>query len=163
MVNAAKKLETLGPQAGETAPDFKLKVTDEQSITLADFKGKKLVLYFYPKDDTPGCTKEAQGFRDLKDEFSKAGAEIVGISKDSIKKHDKFTEKYDLNFTLGSDEEGTVCEDYDTWVEKSMYGKKYMGIERATYLIDESGTIQQAWRKVKVPGHVEEVLAAVKG
>lgn len=166
MSQSAKKNEGnqafVGPEAGDTAPNFKLAISDEKSISLSDFKGKKVVFYFYPKDDTPGCTKEAQGFRDLKTEFDKAGAEIIGVSKCSIKKHDKFTEKYDLNFALGSDENGTVCEDYGTWVEKSMYGKKYMGIERATFLIDESGKIAKVWRKVKVPGHVEDVLESIK-
>ena len=162
MTQAAKKAEVLGPQAGEKAPKFKLAISGDETTTLEDYKGKKLVLYFYPKDDTPGCTKEAQAFRDHKAQFTKTGTEIVGVSKCSLKKHDKFTEKYDLNFALGSDEEGTVCEDYGVWVEKSMYGKQYMGIERATFLIDESGKIQQVWRKVKVPGHVEEVLEAAK-
>ena len=162
MTQTAAKQDFAGPQIGDTAPAFKLEISGDKHISMADFKGKKVVFYFYPKDDTPGCTKQAQGFRDLKGEFDKAGAEIIGISKCSIKKHDKFAEKYDLNFTLGSDENGTVCESYGTWVEKSMYGKKYMGIERATFLIDESGAIAKIWRKVKVPGHVEEVLESVQ-
>lgn len=162
MTQAATKLAFTGPEAGDKAPDFKLEVSGRDAVTLKDFAGKQVVLYFYPKDDTPGCTKQAQGFRDLKDEFHKAGAEIIGVSKDSLKKHEKFQEKYDLNFILGSDENSEVCEDYGTWVEKSMYGKKYMGIERATFLIGTDGNISHVWRKVKVPGHVEEVLAAVK-
>ena len=131
-------------------------------VSLKALKGKKVVLYFYPKDDTPGCTKEACGFRDSLPDFSKVDAEIVGVSKDTVAKHDKFKAKHELNFILGSDEDGSVCEAYGTWVEKSMYGKKYMGIERATFLIDEKGVISNVWRKVKVKGHVEEVLAAAQ-
>nr|MDJ0969010.1 peroxiredoxin [Kiloniellales bacterium] len=113
---------------------------------------------FYPKDDTSGCTKEACGFRDALPDFSKIDAEILGVSKDSVKSHDKFKAKYDLPFSLVSDEDGSICEKYGVWVEKSMYGRKYMGIERSTFLIDENGVVQGAWRKVKVPGHVETVL-----
>lgn len=161
MSQTAKKLDNSELEAGDKAPNFKLMMTGDKQITLKDYAGKHVVLYFYPKDDTPGCTKEAQDFRDLKVKFDKKNAEIIGVSKDSLKKHDKFQDKYDLNFTLGSDEEGDVCEQYGVWVEKSMYGKKYMGIERATFLIDPEGKIQQVWRKVKVPGHAEEVLAAI--
>jgi peroxiredoxin Q/BCP len=118
------------------------------------------VLYFYPKDDTSGCTKEATGFAEAYADFKAAGAEVIGVSKDSTASHDKFKAKYQLTFPLGSDEDGRVVEAYGTWVEKSMYGRKYMGIARSTFLIDGSGTIRQAWRKVKVPGHVDEVLAA---
>ena len=143
------------------APDFTLE-TAEGIKTLSDYAGQTLVLYFYPKDMTSGCTTQAQNFRDLKEEFAAAGAQIMGVSKDSLKRHDKFTEKESLNFLLGSDENGHVCEDYEVWKEKSMYGKKYMGIERSTFLIDGSGNIAQEWRKVKVPGHVQEVLEAVK-
>jgi peroxiredoxin Q/BCP len=132
------------------------------SVSLKDLKGKKVVLYFYPKDDTPGCTKEACGFRDALPDFSGADAEIIGVSKDSVAKHDKFKAKHELPFTLASDEDGSVCEAYGTWVEKSMYGRKYMGIDRATFLIGPDGKIAQVWRKVKVPGHVEEVLEAAR-
>jgi peroxiredoxin Q/BCP len=132
------------------------------TINLKDLKGKKVVLYFYPKDSTPGCTKEACGFRDLMPDFSKVDAEIIGVSKDSIKRHDNFKAKYELPFVLASDENDDVCERYGVWVEKSMYGKKFMGIERATFLIDGKGKVRKVWRKVKVPGHVEDVLEAVK-
>ena len=145
----------------EKAPQFSLE-TSEGIKTLSDYAGGALVLYFYPKDMTSGCTKQAQGFRDLKAAFAAAGAQILGVSKDSLKRHDKFVEKEELNFLLGSDENGHVCEDYGVWKEKSMYGKTYMGIERSTFLIDAQGNLAREWRKVKVPGHVEEVLEAVK-
>jgi peroxiredoxin Q/BCP len=148
--------------AGDKAPDFTLPTDGGGSVSLSDLKGKKVVLYFYPKDDTPGCTKEACGFRDSLPDFSGVDAVVIGVSKDSVAKHDKFKAKYELPFTLASDEDGALCEAYGTWVEKSMYGKKYMGIDRATFLIGPDGKIAQAWRKVKVPGHVEEVLAAAK-
>ena len=148
--------------AGDKAPDFTLPTDGGGSVSLSDLKGKKIVLYFYPKDDTPGCTKEACGFRDSLPDFSGIDAVIIGASKDSVAKHDKFKAKYELPFTLVSDEDGTLCEAYGTWVEKSMYGKKYMGIDRATFLIAGDGTIAKVWRKVKVPGHVEEVLEAAK-
>jgi peroxiredoxin Q/BCP len=148
--------------AGDKAPDFTLPTDGGGSVSLSDLKGKKVVLYFYPKDDTPGCTKEACGFRDSLPDFSGVDAVVIGVSKDSVAKHDKFKAKYELPFTLASDEDGALCEAYGTWVEKSMYGKKYMGIDRATFLIRPDGKIAQAWRKVKVPGHVEEVLAAAK-
>lgn len=122
---------------------------------------KKLVIFFYPKDNTPGCTKEACGFRDLLPNFSKLNVSVIGISKCSVKKHDKFKEKYNLNFPLASDENNNICELYGVWIEKSMYGRKYMGIERTTILIDENGIIRALWRKVKVPGHVEEVRASL--
>ena len=149
--------------AGDKAPDFTMATDGGGSVSLAGLKGKKVILYFYPKDDTPGCTKEACGFRDNLPDFTGIDAEIIGVSKDSVAKHDKFKAKYELPFTLASDEDGSVCEAYGTWVEKSMYGKKYMGIDRATFLIDADGKIAQVWRKVKVPGHVEEVLEAAKG
>ena len=145
----------------EKAPQFTLQ-TAEGPKTLGDFAGQTLVLYFYPKDMTSGCTTQAQGFRDFKAEFAAAGAQILGVSKDSLKRHDKFTEKESLTFLLGSDEDGHVCEDYGVWKEKSMYGKKYMGIERSTFLINAQGLIAREWRKVKVPGHVAEVLEAAK-
>ena len=145
---------------GDKAPAFSLPVHGGETISLASLKGKNIVLYFYPKDDTPGCTIEAKDFRDHIKSFEKAGAVVIGVSKDPMKSHDKFREKYCLPFPLGSDEEGTVCEDYGVWVEKSMYGKSYMGIERATFLIDGKGVLRAIWRKVKVEGHVKEVLDA---
>jgi peroxiredoxin Q/BCP len=148
--------------AGDTAPDFTLPTDGGGEISLSALKGKPVVLYFYPKDDTSGCTKEAIGFRDALADFEAAGTVVVGASKDGVGKHDKFKAKHDLNFPLVSDEEGTLCAAYGVWVEKSMYGRKYMGIERATFLIGGDGKIARAWRKVKVPGHVEEVLAAVR-
>ncbi len=146
---------------GDTAPDFTLPTDGDGSITLSDLKGNAVVIYFYPKDDTPGCTKEACGFRDNIAQLQKEGITVIGISKDSPKKHDKFKEKYDLNFPLASDEDGKVCEAYGAWVEKSMYGRKYMGIDRSTFLIDSKGKIVQLWRKVKVPGHVDAILSAI--
>jgi thioredoxin-dependent peroxiredoxin len=147
---------------GDKAPAFTLPTDGGGEISLDDFKGKPVVLYFYPKDDTSGCTAEACAFRDALPDFSKVKAEIIGISRDPVKKHDQFKEKYALNFPLASDEEGKTCEAYGTWVEKSMYGRKYMGIERSTFLIDGKGVIREVWRKVKVPGHAEEVLKAAK-
>ena len=149
-------------ELGKKAPDFKLPTDGGGTISLKDLKGQKVVLYFYPKDDTPGCTKEACGFRDAMPDFTKVDAVIIGVSKDSVARHDKFKGKYDLPFTLAADEDGTVCEAYGTWVEKSMYGRKYMGIDRATFLIDEKGVLRGEWRKVKVKGHVEEVLEAAQ-
>ena len=150
------------PQSGDTAPDFSLPRDGGGTVALSDLKGQKVVLYFYPKDDTPGCTKEAIGFTEMADAFADAGAVVLGVSKDPVSKHDKFVAKHDLKIALLSDADGDVCERYGTWVEKSMYGKTYMGIERATYLIDADGKIAQVWRKVKVPGHVEDVLDAVR-
>ena len=147
---------------GKPAPDFAMPTDGGGKVSLKDFKGKKLILYFYPKDDTPGCTKEACGFRDSLPDFSKAKAAVLGVSRDKVASHDKFKAKYDLNFPLASDEDGKCSAAYKTWVEKSMYGRKYMGLERSTFLIDEKGILRAEWRKVKVPGHVEEVLAAVK-
>ncbi len=149
-------------QEGLQAPAFTMKTNGGGQIRLSDLRGKKVVLYFYPKDDTPGCTKEACGFRDRIGDFDAAGAEIVGVSRDSVAKHDKFKAKFELPFALASDEDGTVTEAYGTWVEKSMYGRKYLGIDRATFLIDEDGVIKKIWRKVKVPGHVEAVLESVQ-
>jgi len=146
---------------GDLAPDFTLPTDGGGEITLSALKGQNVVLYFYPKDDTPGCTTESCGFRDALPDFEGLNAAIIGLSKCSVAKHDKFKAKYALNFPLASDENGSVCEAYGTWVEKNMYGKKYMGIERATYLIDTSGHIAQIWRKVKVKGHVEEVQTAL--
>ncbi|MGE5565788.1 MAG: peroxiredoxin [Parcubacteria group bacterium] len=148
-------------KAGDPAPDFDLP-TDNGQIRLSDLKGKVVVLYFYPKDDTSGCTAEAVGFSEAAEDFRQAGAVVVGVSKDTAKSHGKFRQKYDLKVELGADPEGQVVERYGVWVEKSMYGRKYMGIERATFLIDRAGVIQRVWRKVKVPGHVAEVLSAVR-
>ena len=147
---------------GDKAPAFNLPTDGGGTLALEGLKGKTVVLYFYPKDDTPGCTTEAQGFRDAIKDFEKAGAVIVGASKDSVARHDKFKAKYDLPFHLVSDEEGTLCEAYGVWVEKNMYGRKYMGIQRATFLIDEKGVVRETWPKVKVKEHAAEVLAAVK-
>ncbi len=148
--------------AGDKASDFKLPLDDGTTVSLKDFKGKALVLYFYPKDDTSGCTKEAIAFTEDIQKFKRAGAEVLGVSRDSVAKHEKFREKHGLKVKLGADEDGKVTEAYGVWVEKSMYGRKYMGIERATFLIDGKGKIREVWRKVKVPGHSEAVLAAVK-
>jgi thioredoxin-dependent peroxiredoxin len=147
---------------GAKAPDFELQ-GEAGPVRLADFSGKPLVLYFYPKDDTTGCTKEAQDFSALSAEFGRAGAAVLGVSKDSVKSHGKFVQKYGLSIPLGSDPEGAVVERYGSWVEKSMYGRKYMGIDRSTFLIDGNGVIRRIWRKVKVPGHAQEVLKAVQG
>lgn len=149
-------------EIGKAAPAFSGPTDGDGTLALKDLKGSKVVLYFYPKDDTPGCTKEAIAFTEHMDAFKKAGAVIVGVSKDTAAKHDKFIAKHDLKVQLLSDEDGEVCEKYGVWVEKSMYGKKYMGIERATFLIDDAGKIAQIWRKVKVPGHADAVLAAVQ-
>ena len=147
---------------GLKAPAFSLPTDDGGKIALKDLKGKRIVLYFYPKDDTSGCTKEAIAFSAHIKQFEKVGAVIIGVSKDSVEKHAKFKAKHDLKVVLGADEEGDVVEKYGVWVQKSMYGRTYMGIERATFLIDDKGVIRRIWRKVKVPGHAEEVLAAVK-
>jgi peroxiredoxin Q/BCP len=147
---------------GDAAPEVKLQNMDGEPMSLADYRGQKLVLYFYPKDDTSGCTREAQDFTALAPEFEKAGAWILGVSRDDPKKHRKFTDKYELKIPLATDADGSVCEAFGTWVEKSMYGRKYMGIDRATFLIDGDGVVQKIWRKVKVPGHAEEVLEAVR-
>ena len=146
----------------EPAPDVSLTGENGEAVRLADFKGQKLVLYFYPKDDTSGCTREAQDFTALADEFEKIGTWVVGVSKDSQASHAKFTGKYGLKVRLLSDADGSACEAFGTWVEKSMYGRKYMGIERATFLIDRDGAVKQVWRKVKVPGHAEQVLKAAR-
>ncbi len=147
---------------GSAAPDFTLPRDGGGDLTLSDLRPKTVVLYFYPKDDTSGCTKEAQGFTEAKADFEAAGAVVVGVSKDTAAKHDKFVAKYDLDVVLVSDAEGDVCERYGTWVEKKMYGKTYMGIERSTFLIDGEGVVREEWRKVRVPGHVDAVLEAVK-
>ena len=149
-------------QIGDQAPDFTLPTDGNGEITLSAFRGQKVILYFYPKDDTPGCTAESCAFRDALPAFESLGTQIIGISKCSVKKHNAFKEKYDLNFPLASDENADTCERYGTWIEKSMYGRKYMGVERSTFLIDAKGRISDIWRKVKVPGHAEKVLDAVK-
>jgi peroxiredoxin Q/BCP len=147
---------------GQTAPDFTLPRDGGATITLSALRPGKVVLYFYPKDDTPGCTLEAQDFSARLAEFTAAGATVIGLSKDSAKSHDRFCKKHGLSVVLASDEGGTTCEDYGVWVEKSMYGRSYMGIERTTVLIDGAGTVRQVWPKVSVKGHADEVLAAVK-
>ncbi|TVR84234.1 MAG: thioredoxin-dependent thiol peroxidase [Rhodospirillales bacterium] len=147
---------------GDSIPDFTLPTDGGGTIRSDDLRGNPSVLYFYPKDDTSGCTKEAMAFRDLADPFGTTRARIVGISRDSVASHDKFKAKHDLNFTLASDEDGRVCEAFGVWVEKNMYGKKYMGIERATFLVDGEGVIRHVWRKVKVPGHAAAVLEAAQ-
>jgi len=151
----------MGLAVGESAPDFTLPTDEGGEVTLSALRGKKVIVYFYPKDATPGCTQEACSFRDNNTKFKEKDTIIIGISKDSIKSHKNFKEKQGLNFILASDETGEICEKYGVWVEKSMYGRNYFGIERATFLIDEGGIITQIWRNVKVPGHVEAVLEAV--
>ena len=147
---------------GDIAPDAALTGAEGETVRIGDFKGHKLVLYFYPKDDTSGCTREAQDFTALAGEFEGAGTFVIGVSKDDPKSHAKFADKYDLKVRLLSDSDGSACEAFGTWTEKSMYGRKYMGIERATFLIDRDGVVKRVWRKVKVPGHAEEVLAAAR-
>ncbi|MCW5770250.1 MAG: thioredoxin-dependent thiol peroxidase [Rhodospirillaceae bacterium] len=149
-------------EIGKPAPKFEMPTDGGGTVSLAELKGKRVILYFYPKDDTPGCTTEACGFRDAVPDFSKAKATVIGVSRDSVAHHDKFKAKYGLPFTLASDADGTTSEAYGTWVEKSLYGRKYMGMERATFLIDEKGIVRGIWHKVKVKGHVDEVLKAVK-
>ena len=147
---------------GDKAPDFTLPTDGNGTISLAAQKGRKVILYFYPKDDTPGCTKEACGFRDALPHFSGSGAVVIGVSKDTVAKHDRFKKKYELPFPLAADVDGTVTEAYGCWVEKSLYGKKYMGIDRATFLIDGDGIVRGIWHKVKVDGHVDAVLTAAR-
>jgi peroxiredoxin Q/BCP len=159
--STAKKTST--PLAvGDKAPMMHVEFDSSQKVTTESLKGKNKVVYFYPKDDTPGCTIEAKDFRDHIKDFAKANTVVIGVSKDSIKSHEKFREKYCLPFPLASDEDGTTCEEFGVWVEKSMYGKTYMGIERTTFLIDKNGIIRGIWRKVKVDNHVQEVLAAAQ-
>lgn len=148
------------PQAGTAAPDF-IMAGDNGPISLGSFKGRKLVLYFYPKDDTPGCTTEGKDFSAQLSSFAAADTDVVGVSRDTVAAHAKFRAKHGLTIGLGADE-GAVTDAYGVWVEKSMYGKKYMGIERATFLIDRSGTVARVWSKVKVAGHAAEVLAATQ-
>ncbi len=144
------------------APDIRLPTDGDKTFSLKEVKGKNVVIYFYPKDDTSGCTKQAIGFSELIGKFSDLNTIVVGISADTVAKHEKFITKHDLKVILASDEEHVALEDYGVWVEKSMYGRKFMGIERSTFLIGTDGKIARIWRKVKVPGHVEDVLAAVE-
>ena len=146
---------------GDKAPALKLTTSDGSIVDLSS-PGQPLVLYFYPKDDTSGCTREAQDFTELAGDYAKAGIKVVGVSRDPMKKHEKFISKYDLAVPLASDEDGKVSDAFGTWVEKSMYGRKYMGIDRATFLISRDGTVARIWRKVKVPGHAKDVLKAAR-
>jgi peroxiredoxin Q/BCP len=148
-------------QAGDKLPAMTATLTDGRTLDLARPQGP-LVLYFYPKDDTSGCTRQAQDFTAMADDFAAAGATVVGVSRDDMKKHDKFIAKYDLTVPLASDGDGAISDAFGTWVQKSMYGRKYMGMERSTFLIDAEGRVVREWRKVKVPGHAEEVLTAVR-
>lgn len=148
---------------GDKAPDFSLPANGDKTVNLADFAGRQLVIYFYPKDNTPGCTTEAIDFTAALKDFDTANTDIVGVSADSVKKHENFIAKHNLGITLLADEEQKMLNDYGVWVEKNMYGRKFMGIERATYLIDSEGKISQIWRKVKVKGHVDAVLEAARG
>ncbi len=144
------------------APAFSLKATDGSTVKLSDFKGKYVVLYFYPKDDTPGCTREACAFRDRSQEIQDLGAVVLGVSADSVEKHQKFTQKYDLNFPLLADTEHELAEKYGAWREKNMYGKVSMGIQRSTYIIDPAGKVAKLWKKVSVDGHDEQVITVLK-
>ncbi|MFP3942311.1 MAG: peroxiredoxin [Alphaproteobacteria bacterium] len=150
------------PSEGDKAPAFTLPADGGGNVSLADFRNRIVVLYFYPKDDTSGCTKEAIAFSEHLPQFRKAGAEVIGVSRDPVPRHDKFKARHGLKVTLASDEEGEIVERYGSWVEKNMYGRKYMGIDRSTFVIDGEGVIRRVWRKVRVPGHVDEVLEAVK-
>ena len=150
------------PDIGDKAPDFTLPGDGGEDIALSDYQGKNVILYFYPRDDTPGCTKEAIGFSEVKDELTELNTLVIGMSKDSAAKHDKFIAKHDLDVRLAADEEGQALEAYGVWVEKKNYGRTYMGIERTTFLIGEDGKIVKVWPKVRVKGHVEAVVEAVK-
>jgi len=149
-------------EPSDLAPTFTLPRDGGGEVSLSDLKGQAVVLFFYPRDDTPGCTKESIGFSEHLQGFADAGAMVFGISRDTVAKHDKFVAKHGLTVPLLSDAESTICEDYGVWVEKNMYGRKSMGIERSTFVIDAEGRIARIWRKVKVPGHVEEVLDTVQ-
>jgi thioredoxin-dependent peroxiredoxin len=151
-----------GLAPGDRAPAFKLMTDDRGEISTASLKGESFVLYFYPKDDTSGCTKEAIGFSEAKKKFHAAGVAVIGVSKDNLNSHQKFRTKHKLTISLGSDPELETANTYGVWIEKSMYGRKYMGMDRATFLVDAKGVIREVWRKVKVPGHVEAVLAAAR-
>ena len=147
---------------GDVVPDVTLEGAEGKALSPADFGGQKLVIYFYPKDDTSGCTSEAQAFSALAEDFEKAGVWVIGVSKDDAKSHAKFTAKYNLTVPLATDPDGSVCEAFGVWTEKNMYGRKYMGIERATFLVDRDGVVKRVWRKVRVAGHAEEVLKAAQ-
>lgn len=149
------------PAEGDAAPDFTLPANGGREVSLSDYAGRPVVLYFYPKDDTSGCTKQAIAFTEAADAFEAAGAVVIGVSKDSVKSHDRFAAKHDLGIVLASDADGDTCERYGVWVEKNMYGRKFHGIERSTFLIGADGRILRVWRKVKVAGHAEAVLAAL--
>ena len=151
------------PEAGDRAPSFRLKTDDGEEVSSVKLKGKPFILYFYPKDDTSGCTKEAIAFSENKRKFDAMGATVIGVSKDSVSSHQKFRDKHKLSIVLASDPELDAAQAYGTWVEKSMYGRRYMGMERATFLVDEKGIIHHVWRKVKVPGHATAVLEALRG
>lgn len=155
-------IEAAAVEVGAPAPNFSLALDDGRTVSLADLKGKTVVLYFYPKDDTSGCTSEAKAFTELKAEFEAAGAVIIGVSKDSIASHQKFRAKHELTIDLAADPELETIQKFGVWGEKTLYGRKYMGIERATFLIDGEGVVRQAWRKVKVNGHAQAVLKAVQ-
>jgi peroxiredoxin Q/BCP len=148
-----------GPQQGDQAPDFAMPASGGRSVSLASLKGRPFVLYFYPRADTPGCTREACAFQEALPQLGKIGIDVVGVSKDKLKPIEKFAEKYSLTFPLASDAETKVAESYGVWVEKSRYGRKYMGVERATFLVDRAGRIARVWRKVQVDGHANEVMA----
>lgn len=150
-------------QEGDAAPEFALPGDDGRTVSLDDFKGRKVVLYFYPKDNTSGCTVEACEFRDSLPRIEEQGAVVIGVSPDPIRSHERFKRKYDLNFPLLADEDHAVAEAYGVWKEKSMYGRKYMGIERSTFLIDDEGRIEKVWRKVKARGHAEAVTESLVG
>lgn len=150
------------PEAGDKAPDFTMAADGGREVSLKEFQGRNVVLYFYPRDDTPGCTKEAIAFTGLAGEFEAANTVVVGVSRDTVAKHEKFKAKHDLGVILAADEDGSVCEAYGVWVEKNMYGRKSMGIERSTFLIGPAGQLKKVWRKVKVSGHAEAVLEAVR-
>ena len=149
-------------EIGQPAPEFSVLVDENRKVSLKDYKGKKLILYFYPRDDTPGCTLESCGFRDAYEQSQSLGAEVLGISQDGLRSHKKFREKYSLPFDLGSDEEGILCKLYDVLKQKSMYGRTFWGIERSTFLIDAQGKLTHIWRKVDVGGHMKEVLESLK-
>lgn len=156
------KADERNPKIGDKAPAFALAADGGRKLALSAFKGRKVVLYFYPKDDTSGCTQEAIDFTAALKDFAKVGATVIGLSRDSVERHDKFKAKHGLGVDLVSDPEGKVCADYGVWVEKSLYGRKFMGIERSTFLIDGSGKVAQVWRKVSITNHVREVLEATK-
>lgn len=147
---------------GQKAPDFTLPTDEGKTFRLSDYLGQKVVIYFYPKDDTPGCTTEACDFRESMEQFNQLNCKVIGISRDSIASHVKFKEKYELNFPLGSDEDGAVCKLYGTWAEKSMFGKKYFGVNRCTFLVNEQGNIQFIWPKVSVSSHIKDILKLLK-